>query len=113
MPNLATTSLVDEQLPLLLVRHRDGGSPRGIGIDKLPFLVGSATHVDLRLPAPTVSRRHVLFEWHEDGVLVRDQGSRNGTHVNDERVIARPLREGDVVKVGPYTLELRFVNLED
>jgi LysM repeat protein/pSer/pThr/pTyr-binding forkhead associated (FHA) protein len=39
--------------------------------------------------------------------MVKDRGSSNGTYLNNERLDEpRPLREGDLLYVGPYLLEL-------
>lgn len=105
-------TLADDRLPVLLIRHRDGGVARRVAIDRLPFLVGSAADVDLSLPAATVSRLHASFHWlGGQGMVVKDEASRNGTYVNGEPSSERALQAGDVVKVGPFLLELHFVNL--
>jgi len=113
-PTLHTTpiTLADDRLPVLLVRHRDGGVARRVAIDQLPFVVGSTSEVNLQLTAATVSRRHASFHWiGGQGMLVRDEGSRNGIRVNGEEVTERTIRAGDVVKVGPFFLELQIVVL--
>lgn len=105
-------TLADDWLPVLLVRHRDGGVARRVAIDQLPFVVGSSSDVHLPLAAATVSRRHATFHWiGGQGMLVRDEDSRNGIRVNGETVRERTLRAGDVVKVGPFILELQIVVL--
>jgi pSer/pThr/pTyr-binding forkhead associated (FHA) protein len=39
---------------------------------------------------------------------VADLGSKNGTYVNDQKLDAtRPLRDGDVIRVGPASLTFR------
>ena len=43
--------------------------------------VGSADDVTLRLTDPYVSRYHIEIEGTDDGVLLRDLGSRNGSRV--------------------------------
>lgn len=61
------------------------------------------------LGGDSVSRRHARFLLGEEGVLVEDLGSRNGTRIN-----GRPLESsawltlGDVVEIGENRLELRF-----
>jgi len=50
---------------------------------------------------PYLSRMHAVLERYPAGWLIRDLGSRNGTHVNGERIAAeRMLRPGDAVLVG-------------
>jgi pSer/pThr/pTyr-binding forkhead associated (FHA) protein len=57
---------------------------------------------------PQISRRHAFISRGVDGQLkIEDLGSANGTFVNGERIDAqRPLRPGDVVRVGQTVLEV-------
>lgn len=47
-----------------------------------------------------VSRLHARLSWSEQGWLLEDLQSRNGTYVNGERVTSRLLRSGDQVQMG-------------
>lgn len=49
---------------------------------------------------PTISGRHAVFKYAEDGLSVLDEGSRNGVFVNGERCDARKLNMLDVVRLG-------------
>ncbi len=62
----------------------------------------------LRLKDEGLSRRHCLVERCDDGWILRDLGSRNGTKVNGRRESEKLLAHGDRIKVG-RTL-LRFVD---
>lgn len=54
---------------------------------------------------PTVSRLHAVVENHGSAWSIRDLGSRNGTLVNGEPLLAeRVLRPGDEVRVGDTRL---------
>ena len=54
---------------------------------------------------PYLSRMHAVLERYPAGWLIRDLGSRNGTHVNGERIATeRMLRPGDAVLVGHTTI---------
>lgn len=70
-------------------------------------LVGRAPTCDLPIIDPTISRRHAEVEVADDGVLVRDLGSSNGTFANGVRVQESRLRVGDRVTFGKveFTLE--------
>lgn len=58
-----------------------------------------------------VSSRHCTIELSNTGAVVHDQGSRNGTYVNNQRISApTPIREGDRVFVGSYLIELVRAN---
>ena len=54
-----------------------------------------------------VSRRHVVITADEEGLLLRDLGSRNGTFVNGRRVEQTHLHEGDRIGIGASTFEVR------
>lgn len=54
----------------------------------------------------TVSRRHVEIERTDEGYVVTDAGSLNGTYVNQERVDRAVLHHGDELQVGKFRLVL-------
>ena len=73
-----------------------------------PIELGRGTDSGLALrDDPLVSSRHARLTPVDEGVLVEDVGSRNGTYVNGEvattAVLARP---GDVVSVGDTKIEI-------
>lgn len=71
--------------------------------------VGRGTEADLRLHDPEVSRLHAVLERIAGTWTVWDDGlSRNGTFVNDERVLGRRrLHNGDRVRMGRSVLTFR------
>ncbi len=54
----------------------------------------------IELPSALVSRAHARFERVLGDWLVVDEGSRNGTFVNGERVTKHTLSDGDVIECG-------------
>jgi pSer/pThr/pTyr-binding forkhead associated (FHA) protein len=73
-----------------------------------PYVVGRGHGCDLPLVTVEISREHASFVWTDQGVVVRDLGSKNGVTVNEVRTAAeQPLHDGDVVALGPVTLRLR------
>jgi len=64
--------------------------------------VGRHPESDIFLNDVTVSRQHCRFVVGEDGLLVEDSGSTNGTYVNDARVDQATLKAGDEVLVGRF-----------
>jgi len=65
-------------------------------------LVGSASTCHLQLSQPGVSPLHARVLVDGSGVRVKDAGSPRGIFVNDDRVAdVRPLRDGDVLWLGP------------
>jgi pSer/pThr/pTyr-binding forkhead associated (FHA) protein len=71
--------------------------------------LGKGLNNDLVLDDPTVSTSHASIEADREGFILTDLGSRNGTFINDERLAApRPLRDGDLVKLGRSTLRFHL-----
>jgi ABC-type multidrug transport system ATPase subunit len=81
----------------------------GIGATELgmkaSLVIGRNPEADIALQAPIVSWQHARLDLTEQGHVLTDLGSTNGTYVNGQR-LERPclLREGDVVQIGPFTL---------
>lgn len=77
---------------------------------KLPaarFLIGRDEDCHLRPKSDLVSRHHCMVLVEDDGVVVRDLGSRNGTYVNDQRIAGEQLlAPGDRLRVGPLEFEV-------
>lgn len=64
-----------------------------------------------------ISRQHFRILWREDDVfLVEDLNSSNGVFFNDTRIpprVAQELREGDIIRAGPFVLTLeRFIQVQ-
>jgi pSer/pThr/pTyr-binding forkhead associated (FHA) protein len=60
---------------------------------------------EISLDDITVSRRHAEVERTDDGYVVRDAGSLNGTYLNAERIDAEVLlHQGDELQVGKFRL---------
>lgn len=70
-----------------------------LDIEKL--VIGRSRSCDIRLREDTVSRLHAALVWRDDGLVVEDLGSSNGTFVNGERVLSpRTVVAGDAVRFG-------------
>lgn len=74
--------------------------------------IGRASGADVRLPDASVSTRHASLRVEGSGrVVLLDHGSTNGTRVNGQAIVAerpRPLRDADVLEVGPFRIEVRL-----
>ena len=64
--------------------------------------VGRHPESDIFLNDVTVSRQHCRFLVDDDGLIVEDSGSTNGTYVNDALVDQATLKAGDEVLVGIF-----------
>ena len=61
---------------------------------------------DLVLDDPDVSRSHAEVKRDDEGALLTDLGSTNGTRVNGAGVDKARLRPGDQIGIGPYVVVL-------
>lgn len=79
--------------------------------DSSEFLIGRAESCHLRPQSRCVSRMHCGIFHDNDTTMIQDFGSRNGTFVNGQPLVAgrRELRAGDRVVLGP--LELQVLDL--
>ncbi len=59
---------------------------------------------DIFLDDITVSRRHAEVAKADDGYVVRDVGSLNGTYLNRERIEESLLHNGDELQIGKFKL---------
>jgi serine phosphatase RsbU (regulator of sigma subunit) len=85
----------------LVVRTPDGRS-KTVNLDGDRLSIGRSTNNDLCYTEDAgLSRQHLVLERDGDDWLVRDLGSKNGTMVNGERIVAaQRLRPGDRITVG-------------
>jgi len=67
-------------------------------------IIGREPGVDILLPSEGVSRHHARLTRTEDGWLLEDLWSRNGTFVNRRRVRRKPLVHGDRIEICEFTL---------
>ena len=75
-------------------------------VDRDRFVLGrSAREAHFPLRDGGVSRQHAIIERASDGGwVVVDMASTNGVHVNGVRVTRAPVRAGDIVEIGPFTI---------
>lgn len=71
-----------------------------------PFRIGRHPDNDLQLTDQNISRFHAIIEPKQEGFLLRDLGSRNGTFVNGHRVGEAWLQSGDQIRVGKIRMRL-------
>ena len=71
-------------------------------LEQNPTRAGRGADNQIVLDGDSVSRRHCHFERRGEAWLVVDDGSTNGTYVNDDHISSEHrLANGDRIKVGP------------
>jgi hypothetical protein len=73
-------------------------------------VIGRGSDADVVLDDPGVSRRHAEIRLEQDGPVVRDLGSTNGTFVDGERSGAARLRDGSVITIGRTRITVALRN---
>jgi two-component system, cell cycle response regulator len=68
-------------------------------------LIGRARSADFCTEADSVSRHHARIEWEDQGHIVTDLESTNGTFVNEHRVTSQLLQDGDRLAIGKLLLK--------
>lgn len=76
-----------------------------------PAVLGRSGQSSVVMLDESVSRRHASVSAKSDTWYITDLGSRHGTFVNAVRLnpeVPAPLRTGDMVGIGPWTLRVRI-----
>ncbi len=68
--------------------------------------LGRLKGCDVVVDDEAASRRHCTITAREDGCVVSDLQSANGTFVNEKRIASTELRRGDKVRIGSTVIEL-------
>ncbi len=69
------------------------------------IILGRSPEAGVHVHDAGASRSHAKIVLDEAEMMLVDLGSRNGTHLNGERIIgARPLRRGDVIAIGSTSI---------
>jgi pSer/pThr/pTyr-binding forkhead associated (FHA) protein len=87
-----------------LVLLKKNGTHKAFPLTGNVTVIGRRDDCDLRIPLPTVSRRHCVLNLNKDSMELRDLGSHCGTFVNDKRVDDQTtVKAGDYLRIGPLT----------
>ena len=71
------------------------------------MVAGRSPDCGLEVPDANTSRQHARFTWDGAMLVMLDNGSSNGTYVNDQRVPSATLGHGDVVRLGETRLRVQ------
>ncbi|MSR15596.1 MAG: FHA domain-containing protein [Gammaproteobacteria bacterium] len=117
-PKAATAQQTASEAFLIDLHGLTGDPARRI-TDK-PVMVGRTAGTDPEyldyfvVNKATVGRRHAIIKFKDNSFWVIDQGSVNGTYVNNEKVMGeRQLRHGDRIKFHKFEFEFSFPDRSD
>ena len=69
-------------------------------IARLPVVLGAGEQADVRVPGKGISGIHLRLGYENGLIHLEDMGSKNGTHVNGQKVSCINLYAGDEIAVG-------------
>jgi hypothetical protein len=110
-----------------VARHRRDHGPKAVlynnneryELGEKTVIIGRAGGNDpermyIVVPEKTVGRWHATIERRGQTFWVRDEGSVNGTYINDERVIGeQPLKHRDTLRLHNHSFEFEIPDLAD
>ena len=85
---------------LCRLRFNHEGRDQVLTIGDRPFVIGRAPDCDLLLQHESISRQHARIARTDEGWILRDLGSKNGSRVNTYHVTDQVLRNGDRIDLG-------------
>jgi diguanylate cyclase (GGDEF)-like protein len=103
VPHQTVACAVTPEACLVQIHPVGTGSGRRIPLAAAAEVIGRGSECTVVIADQSVSRRHARVEPGPDGgYAVADLGSTNGTFVNDGRVAAAPLADGDYLRIGNH-----------
>jgi pSer/pThr/pTyr-binding forkhead associated (FHA) protein len=100
---------IESNMDVRLVMFKEDGERKAFSVSGNKTIIGRKEDCDLRIPLGVVSREHCELEITDEGVVLRDLGSSNGTYVNNQRVIDEiNVKPGDHVVVGPVVFTVQI-----
>lgn len=73
-----------------------------------PLIAGRSPDCSLEVPDANASRQHARILWDGAVLTMVDNGSSNGTYINDQRVPSAVLSHGDVIRLGETRLRVQL-----
>lgn len=100
-----------EHLPLLLefaphivIKGLEEGVTQTFDDDRITM--GRRPGNQVTLEADNISRQHAAIERRAGEYYICDLGSANGTFLNEQRTASHVLNDGDLVRIGNFTLQI-------
>src|SRR5882672_11106225 len=91
----------------LMVLSAGSAAGKLLPVNVAQFIIGRDSGCNMRPASAMISKRHCAVLVKNGKVFLRDFDSTNGTFVNDEAIHGEvPLKDGDVLKVGPLSFKL-------
>lgn len=100
---IASTLAGDGRSAMVLI-HRGASKGARFLITSDGAAIGRAAESEIFLDDITVSRKHAVIEKSAIGFTFKDQGSLNGSYINNEPTKEVVLKNGDEIQIGKFHL---------
>ena len=87
-----------------LVLRFDGQDVQEFVLDKKDITIGRVASNDIAIDNLAISSHHATVHAMEDGAVLEDMNSTNGTFVNDKKVTRHTLKDGDIIGIGKHQI---------
>jgi len=85
-----------------------------VGLPDGEHLLGRDADVAVWLESPTISRHHARIRVSGEDVTIEDLGSKNGTYLRGERLVASvAVMDGDEIRNGSVPIKIRLLKMVD
>ncbi|NLF02654.1 MAG: FHA domain-containing protein, partial [Anaerolineales bacterium] len=104
--------MAGQEMPMLVVYDGMPAGQRWL-VDQDSVTIGRGSDCDVVIPERQVSRYHARIERDQDGYVIYDLGSKNGTFVNGVQVGDKPrrLQDGDEIQIA-LCVKMGFVGAD-
>jgi len=72
------------------------------------WIIGRGNACQIKISDPSVSRQHIRFRYSQGHWFIQDLQSSTGTYVNNLKVEAATLKQGDIIRIGSSEFEFRI-----
>ncbi len=87
-----------------LVLRFDGQDIQEFVLDKKDITIGRTPSNDISIDNLAISSHHASVHNTQDGAVLEDMKSTNGTFVNDIEVTRHHLKDGDIIGIGKHQI---------
>lgn len=86
----------------MVIIHRGPSKGARFLIDSNEVAIGRSAESQIFLDDVTVSRKHAVIVKDDQVFSIKDQGSLNGTYLNNQSVLNSTLTTGDEIQIGKF-----------
>ena len=98
------SALSGDSKSAMVVIHRGSGRGARFLVTSEGATIGRSSESSIFLDDVTVSRKHATIVKTDSGFTFKDEGSLNGSYINNESVTEKALSLGDEIQIGKFHL---------